>query len=250
MAPRTVLTDTDGGPDADDDRFPAYRYPWLDELAGTGTPEPVAAAASYPPTTADRDDLHLVVAVGSNASPEVLCRKLAGLPTRSDPVNHDQAARRDVEARLVRVVVDGIGIGYSAHVAHRGYIPAAPFADPGGTVTTVGAWLDETEIAALDATEPNYDRIATGSFSLYSSRHGVLAEHGSPLPFGSQDRVLTWLADRLNHPVLQGDTASVCTRLAYPSVAGGLTRTMWSAGLGADSRMTGALAGITGQAGA
>ena len=260
MAPGPILTssptigrrprDHDGTPL---DPFPPHRYPWthgdLGDLAASDTTAGLDHAAGR----------MLVVGVGSNASAAVLRRKLAAASARSD--RHEKTP-----VPLARVVVEGIGIGYSAHVARRGYVPAAPFADPGGAVSAVGAWLDEAEVTALDATEPNYDRLTVGSdrhpgvrlrggaagpgsatpFCLYISRYGVLADRDrTPLRLGDQRRVFAWLADRLRRPspagdtslaaVLDGDPADVCARLAAPHTAARVGTSMRSAGLVADA---------------
>ncbi|WP_143831790.1 hypothetical protein [Nocardiopsis sp. CNR-923] len=52
--------------------------------------------------------------------------------------------------------VDGIAPGVSAHVNRCGYLPAAPVAAPGRTHRLFVLWLDDAELDALDATEPNY----------------------------------------------------------------------------------------------
>lgn len=105
--------------------------------------------------------------------------------------------------------VEGLGIGHSAHVSTRGYIAAAPVQGNGIRPVTV-CWFDEAQLAALDATEPNYRRVplpgsmpcaassvpVTGA-EVYESVHGVLGEAGSPLELLDQAGVLGWLAERL-----------------------------------------------------
>ncbi|MFE0751296.1 hypothetical protein [Gordonia sp. NPDC058843] len=168
----------------------------------------------------------LVVAVGSNAAPDVLRRKLAQVPS--------------AEAICLQTVdVANITVGHSAHVAARGYVPAAPVVAVQGTIRTLAAWLGPTHIEALDATEPNYHRQTVNTrdhplipggptplipdtrplpaeFDLYVSRHGVLADPvtGAPLPFGSQTDVLGWLSRQLDDATLTDSASRVCTRLA------------------------------------
>jgi len=64
------------------------------------------------------DGRQLVVAVGSNASPAVMRRKLS---------------RRGVSTVIpfVTAEADGIGAAHSAHVSKAGYVAAAPFPVPG-----------------------------------------------------------------------------------------------------------------------
>ena len=92
-----------------------------------------------------------MVAVGSNASTAVLRAKLAD--------------HRGADIRPTRVVVSGIALGYSAHVAARGYIPAAPFLSPGSVTVVSAFWLDEDQLTALDSTEPNYHRLTVTTTS-------------------------------------------------------------------------------------
>lgn len=169
----------------------------------------------------------LVVAVGSNAAPQVLRRKLAQVPS-SDTIC------------LQPVHVTNITVGHSAHIAARGYVPAAPIFAGQQSITTIAAWLGPAHIEALDATEPNYHRQTvntrdhplihdrptpslpadrpplTSEFDLYVSRHGVLADPvtGDPVPFGSQAHVLAWLSRRLDDPTFAGPVSDVCSRLA------------------------------------
>lgn len=167
----------------------------------------------------------LVIAVGSNAAPDVLRRKLAHVPST------DRICLRTVR-------VTNITVGHSAHVAARGYIPAAPILAGEGAITTTAAWLGPTHIDALDATEPNYDRqtVTTrdhpvlgrpspllpdewtppATFDLYVSRHGVLADPvtGDPVPFDAQTDVLEWLSRRLDDATLARPASQVCSRLS------------------------------------
>jgi hypothetical protein len=126
-----------------------------------------------------------VLAVGSNASPAQLRRKMAALRIVS-PVP------------MVRTSVTGIGVGVSAHISRLGYVSASPVDAPGATRELFVIWLDAEQLAAVDASEPNYHRVrlpaprfrvelpngATLSdvFS-YVNRHGVLHD-GTGAPRG------------------------------------------------------------------
>ncbi|MEO9330499.1 hypothetical protein [Gordonia aurantiaca] len=181
----------------------------------------------------------LVVAVGSNASPTVLRRKLEHLGDAAGLL-------------LTRVRVANITVGHSAHVAARGYIPAAPVHAGQGVLGAVAAWLTPSQTEALDLTEPNYDRRTVNThdhplllddrrpgvptpdeFDLYVSRHGVLADPagGFVLPFGDQRTVLTWLAQKLGMAELSGSPAQVCARLATDDLATRITGLIRAAGL-------------------
>ncbi|MDH3052118.1 hypothetical protein QEN42_20000 [Gordonia alkanivorans] len=194
------------------------------------------------PPTAPPAGTRLVVAVGSNAAPSVLRRKLGHL----DPAG---------VLHLTPVRVANITVGHSAHVAARGYVPAAPVHTGHGSLEAVAAWLSPRQTEALDLTEPNYDRRTVNThdhplilgeprlpadgpaspdeFDIYVSRHGVLADPsaGTPLPFGSQAGVFGWLARHLGDPDLHGSAAEVCARLAIADHATRVTGLIRAAGL-------------------
>lgn len=190
-------------------------YPWA-EPAVTGVLGPDGTVRQAPYDVGPgRVPL---LAVGSNASPTVLLRKLGPLLAAGLPVG---TAR-----------VTGLGVGHSAHVSAGGYVPAAPFAAPGATEVEVAvAWPDPEQLAALDATEPNYVRVrvdvgctlpdgcALEGAQVYDSRHGVLGAGEGPLPLTSQDGVLAWLAERL--PAWVTPTAATL-RAAGLALASGL----------------------------
>jgi hypothetical protein len=140
-------------------------------------------------------DRLLVVAVGSNASPAVVHRKLH---------------QRDCSDHVVFVAatLTGCSVGHSAHVSVPGFVPAAPFADPGASTQAMVLLLDPQQVECLDTTEPNYVRRRVsgsamtlrlgggerrGSFDLYDTRWGVLA------PPGGRPLALTTQADLHEH---------------------------------------------------
>jgi hypothetical protein len=153
------------------------------------------------------DARHLVVAVGSNAAPSQIRRKFL-----------DHGVRPVVPMTLADV--HGIAPGVSAHVSRWGYVPAAPLETPGETSSLYLLWLDESQLAALDLTEPNYHRrplenpVAIDGERLapafaYTGRHGLLADAaGRPLRLTPQRALIQSLLDEspaLRH--LCGDTA-------------------------------------------
>ncbi|MFJ1811493.1 MULTISPECIES: hypothetical protein [unclassified Streptomyces] len=87
-----------------------------------------------------------VVAVGSNASPAQLRHKMAEFGIAS-PIP------------MVKARVTGIGIGVSAHISRVGYVSASPIDSPAATRELFVIWLDAEQLALIDATEPNYDRV-------------------------------------------------------------------------------------------
>lgn len=87
-----------------------------------------------------------VVAVGSNASPAQLRHKMAEFGVTS-PIP------------MVKARVTGIDVGVSAHVSRVGYVSASPVDAPAVTRELFVIWLDPEQLALIDATEPNYDRV-------------------------------------------------------------------------------------------
>lgn len=118
-----------------------------------------------------------VLAIGSNAAPAQVRRKLA---TADSPTM----------VPVTAVTVCGLAVGVSAHVSNAGYVPATPVRDPSARSRMWVTWLAPEEVIAMDATEPNYNRIrvpttctiemmsgeAVSGCWLYVSRHGFLTE--------------------------------------------------------------------------
>jgi hypothetical protein len=144
-----------------------------------------------------------VLAVGSNASPAQVRRKLAnaGLPTL---------------VPVIAVSVRGLAAGVSAHVSRPGYLPATPVPEAGAVSELWVVWLDPPALTAIDATEPNYHRIrvparypvrlTTGQpvpeCWVYLSRHGHLVnEAGEPRRLTDQATLITGLLAEI--PALQ-----------------------------------------------
>jgi len=140
-----------------------------------------------------------VLAVGSNASPAQVQRKLAiaGLPTR---------------VPITAVRVRGLAVGVSAHVSRPGYLPATPVPAAAAESDLWVVWLDPAALVAVDATEPNYERIrlparypvrlTTGQpvtgCRVYRSRHGYLVnEAGEPRRLTDQPTLITALLAEL-----------------------------------------------------
>ena len=145
------------------------------------------------------DGRAVVVAVGSNASPAAMQRKLS-------------RARVSTVVPFLKASVVGIGVGHSAHFSRPGYVPAAPFVAPASATSVVVSLLDREQLAALDDTEPNYERLslssaecglqldtgeASDTFDIYVSRWGVVRSEGDePLPVSSQPDVFAHLRRR------------------------------------------------------
>jgi hypothetical protein len=140
-----------------------------------------------------------VLAVGSNASPAQVRRKLAnaGLAT---------------QVPITAVTVRGLTVGVSAHVSRPGYLPATPVPDPTGESDLWVLWLDAATLDAVDATEPNYHRVrlparcpvhltsgqAVTDVWVYVSRHGhLLNAAGQPRRLTDQATLITALVAEL-----------------------------------------------------
>jgi hypothetical protein len=131
-----------------------------------------------------------VLAVGSNASPSQIHRKLVTLPG-------------PVVVPFSVVTAYNLVAGVSAHVSRAGYVPATPVAAPDRSSRLVVIWLDMPQVEVVDATEPNYDRLPLPSdrfpvvvdgqsvplqaYEAYVGRRGCLiSEDGSPRLLTSQ----------------------------------------------------------------
>ena len=151
-----------------------------------------------------------VVAVGSNGSPPRLHAKLA-------------AAGVVDRVAMVPCEVTGIGVAHSAHVSIAGYVATTPHALADSRVRVVASWFTAEQLAAVDATERNYDRLrlpgsvrgAPDGAQAYVSRWGMLAPGGEPLAATTQAQVHASLA---GDPVLAellplGDPAATVAAL-------------------------------------
>jgi|RhiMethySRZTD1v2_1073278.scaffolds.fasta_scaffold07745_7 hypothetical protein len=165
-----------------------------------GTPAPGSGVLDgdrfWPGRELDRlDDRTMVLAVGANASPSVLAHKL-----------HRAGVTGTVG--MVRAEVTGLAVGHSAYVSRCGYVPAGPYAAD-ETTAVVGLWLTGEQCTAVDATEPNYDRIdlrhhdhplrleigdTPTTYGVYVSHWGVLAADGLPLRLGTQRELFARLS--------------------------------------------------------
>lgn len=168
---------------------------------------------------------HPVISVGSNASPGQVRHKLSrmGLPTT---------------VPMVPVRIAGIGVGCSAHISPAGYVAGTPYVDRSAVTTLVVAWLDASQLKAVDDTEfPDYRRaiLPGGDFRMtmpsgellggayiYFSEHGVLTgRDGSPRRGGGdQSELLAELLDRSDRlrDLLGADPAAWVERAGDRSV--------------------------------
>ena len=123
---------------------------------------------------------HRVLAVGSNASSDVIHRKMA---------------RVGLETPLAMTITShtGVAVGHSAHVSLPGYVAAAPYRCAGYARRFVAVHLDDEQLAALDAAEPNYSRIEHEGTWIYASHWQVIAVRGVPVTLRPQASLHTLL---------------------------------------------------------
>lgn len=128
----------------------------------------------------DLSDRTALLAYGSNASPEVLERKLAADP---DPV------------LLLRAQLHEFDVVYSNHVSAYGAVPATLQPSPGTAVPVFVSYLTTAQLESIALTEPNYDltrlegiRVELDDGGMldeldaYISRHGCLLDvNGFPI---------------------------------------------------------------------
>jgi hypothetical protein len=140
-----------------------------------------------------------VLAYGANRSLAGIARKL-GTDAPSPPVVV-------ASARL-----DGFDVVYSAHVSPYGAVPATLQGRPDHAVDVHVLFVDDAQVAAIDAYEPNYQRRRLDGLSLrledgdtirsaeaYISLHGCLTIDGAACPLAQRDQrtVLAVVRDRL-----------------------------------------------------
>lgn len=136
-----------------------------------------------------------VLAVGSNAAAEVLAHKLErhGAPG---------------VVPLLTGVVGNLGVAHTAYVSRGGYVPATPVHRTGVRTRVVLQLLDDEQLAAVDATEPGYERVGLSArhyplllvggfrprtFHVYAAHDGVLRLPGAPPGLRTQVEVLAAL---------------------------------------------------------
>jgi hypothetical protein len=206
------------------------------EWAALGQPghslDSLLAAAGAAPMSARTP----VLAVGSNASAAQLRRKFS-------------RARKQIAVPITAATVHGLAVGVSAHVSVPGYVPATPIPQDAAVVSNLFVtWLDETGLAVMDETEPNYHRVTLDAGCevrlpggggvapclVYVSRHGyLLTGNGTPRQLTDQRSLIRGLlADVPGLAALAGaDPMEWLTRTRDPSVREEIREMFRSAGL-------------------
>lgn len=167
--------------------FAPERYPWtpvpsqgvLSEgrFAATERPDDLLSARDAPRV----GERHAVIAVGSNGSAAVMHRKMA---------------RAGVSTTLAMSIdrYEHLAAGHSAHVSMPGYVAAAPYRCPRCDRSFVTVHVDDDQLEALDATEPNYRRHWLGTAWVYASMWDVLSIDGHPISLRPQTELHATLA--------------------------------------------------------
>jgi hypothetical protein len=125
-----------------------------------------------------------LLAYGSNASPDVLERKLGGL---GEPVLAERAS------------LSGFDVVYSAHISPYGSVPATLAPSAGTEVDVFVLRLTPAQSHAIEATEQNYELSEADGLPAYLSRNGCLRLDGSPVALravGARNRRLPELGQR------------------------------------------------------
>ncbi|MBM6405625.1 hypothetical protein JQN72_15385 [Phycicoccus sp. CSK15P-2] len=143
-------------------RLGASQSPWCATCSGAGRPgaRRLLGAALDELGAAPLAERTPVLAVGSNASADVVRHKLA---SRGVPV----------VVPVLTGVVRGLGVAHSAHVSRAGYVPAAPVHRARARTRVVLQLLDDDQLAAVDETEPTYERV-----ELTATRYPVVLSGG------------------------------------------------------------------------
>ncbi len=182
------------------------------------------------PSAFDLSGRRAVLAIGSNACAAQLATKFRNQRC-SDVV---PGLLVDVEALVVRP---------SAHFSRSGYWPFAPARLDGATAKYVLTLLDDDQVAVLDRTEPNYERVVldptvhrvrSGSAALerpvevYVSHHGVVDDDRLPLwrdPPPTQHALLAVLLRTAPDGLPGRDAAALSTAVRrHPELAEVVTR--------------------------
>ncbi len=143
-----------------------------------------------------------VLAIGANAAPERLLEKFG----------------RGAVIPVEKVLLLGYVVVYSAHITSYGSIPLTLRAKAGAVSGAFITHLDEAQIARMDETEPNYERVCLGvcgdiarpfeeeggalhaskaPIHAYVGRWGCLLKNGSEMVFPDvgQDQALARVRD-------------------------------------------------------
>jgi hypothetical protein len=146
-----------------------------------------------------RDDLHPVLAYGSNCSTRALLRKFAG----------------DLHLPVLAGQLDGFDVVYSSHLSAYGSVPVTLHPSPGHRLQTFVTLVTDEQLVRLAETEFNYavHRLGGARFGgpaievespiAFVSRHGALGIDGAPVPL--RDKPQHAMLDRVRDHLAPGE---------------------------------------------
>ena len=168
------------------------------------------------------DFVYPVVAVSSNANPEVLLNKFA------------QRGGEDFFV-VLPATVSNMGIGFTPFMSSRGYIPATPYSAPGARTRVYLSWFTQAQMNALFSTEPGYtckrvscadyplsvgDVAITDDYYVYDYDDGFLLIDDKPVDLCSQAALYRQLdATRLFQGMFARSPEYVSSRFADDEAA-------------------------------
>jgi hypothetical protein len=197
--------------------------PTAERLGRWRTPEASALDATLEELAqSPTGERHPVIAVGSNAAPGQVRHKLARLGVPA-------------VVPMTPLLVSGLGVGVSGHIALPGYVASSPFADSEGEADVVLTLLDDEQLQVVDGTElPRYRRVLLPGTEfpmelpsgegleaayLYVNAKGVLANgDGTPHTPVAQPELLAELLERSSRLRALFDSPEdwVATAAAHP----------------------------------
>ena len=169
---RIRVYDVDGDPEAIVERALAYPFapPEGSYCLDGSEPRPVRDGDV-------RDDLHPVLAYGSNSSTRALLRKFGG----------------DLHLPVLKGQLEGFDVVYSSHLSAYGSVPVTLHQAPGARIETFVTLVTDEQLVRLAETEFNYavhrldganfrgEHLEVESPIAFVSRHGALGIEGEPV---------------------------------------------------------------------
>jgi hypothetical protein len=142
---RRIVTAVPARPYAEAELEHALGYPWARPPGSYRLAEDGSVSALAELTPAEREGRLPLLAIGSNAAPEVLARKFA---------HFEEPADRAVLALAGRL--HDFDVGASAQPAIYGSMPATIFPSPGTRVATTLLWVTPAQFVQLTWSEVSY----------------------------------------------------------------------------------------------
>jgi len=191
---RIRVYDIDGDPDAIVERALAYPFaPPADSYVLEGR-EPRAVRDGDV-----RDDLHPVLAYGSNSSTRALLRKFGG----------------DLHLAVLKGELEDFDVVYSSHLSAYGSVPVTLHQAPGARIQTFVTLVTDDQLVRLAETEFNYaihrldgvrfrgEHIDVDGPIAFVSRHGALGIDDEPVRL--EDRAQPEMLERVRDHLAPGE---------------------------------------------